>query len=158
MSSRQRRSCIRAKHPFHVWPGGFSFARIVLVPHGGVFSQKCVSSVSAVCQQCVSGVSMPSSLTRRYSAAFLWLRTEELRTQKLKSLLLRTQSLKVLLLKPGVGQYKAIHATLTARDFFLAYVYPSSPVTCIFSKTSPNFFRVDLQNKIGHPAGCRFPC
>ena len=33
---------------------------------------------------------------------------------------MRTQSLKVLPLKPGVGQYIAMHATLTARDFFLA--------------------------------------
>ena len=40
--------------------------------------------------------------------------------QTLKSYLLRTQSLKVLLLKPKIGQYAAIHATLTARDFFLA--------------------------------------
>ena len=44
-----------------------------------------------------------------------------LRTQKLKSYLLRTQSSKVLPLKPGVGQYIDIHATLTAKDFFLAY-------------------------------------
>ena len=51
----------------------------------------------------------------------------ELRTQKLKSHLVRTQSLNVLPLKPGVGQHIAIHATLTARDFFLAYFYPSSP-------------------------------
>ena len=60
--------------------------------------------------------------------------------QKLKSRLLRTQSLKVFLLKPGVGQYIAIHATLTGRGFFLAYFYPSGPYTCIFSKTSPEFF------------------
>ena len=60
--------------------------------------------------------------------------------QKLMSYLVRTQSLNVLPLKPGVGQYIAIHATLTARDFFPAYFYPSGPVTCIFSKTSPNFF------------------
>ena len=58
----------------------------------------------------------------------------ELRTQKLKSHLLRTQSLNVLPFKPGVGQYIAIHATLTARDFFLASFYPSGPFTCIFSK------------------------
>ena len=45
----------------------------------------------------------------------------ELRTQKLKSHLVRTQNLNVLPLKPGVGQYIAIHATLTAMDFFLAY-------------------------------------
>ena len=95
-------------------------------------------------------------------------RSGELRTQKLKSHLMRTQSLNVLPLKPGVGQYIAIHATLTARDFFLAYFYTSGPFTCIFSKTSPKFplcwlwlthgSCVSLQNKIGHPAGCRFPC
>ena len=64
----------------------------------------------------------------------------ELRMQKLKSHLVRTHRLNVLPLKPGVGQYIAIHATLTAWDFFLAYFYPSSPFTCIFSKTSPDFF------------------
>ena len=73
----------------------------------------------------------------------------------------KPQSLKVLSLKPGVGQYLAKHATLTARDFFLAnFLY-------FFSKTSPEFFLltvanigsfVGLQNKIGHPAGCRFSC
>ena len=66
-------------------------------------------------------------------------RSGELRTQKLKSHLVRTQSLNVLPLKPGVGQYIAIHAALTARDFFLAYFYPSGPFICIFSKTSPDF-------------------
>ena len=66
-------------------------------------------------------------------------RIGELRTQKLKSHLVRTQSLNVLPLKPGVGLYLAIHATLTARDFFLAYFYPPGPFTCIFSKTSPDF-------------------
>ena len=40
----------------------------------------------------------------------------ELRTQKVKSHLVRTQSLNVFPLKPGVGQYIAKHATLTARD------------------------------------------
>ena len=43
-------------------------------------------------------------------------------------------------LKPRIGQYIGLHFTLTARDFFLAYFYPSGPFTCIFSKTSPNFF------------------
>ena len=47
----------------------------------------------------------------------------ELRTQKSNSHLVRTQGLNVLPLKPGVGQYNiVIHSTLTARDFFLAYV------------------------------------
>ena len=66
-------------------------------------------------------------------------RSGELRTQKLKSHLVRTQSLNVLPLKLGVGQYIATHATLTARDFFLAYSYPFGPFTCIFSKTFPDF-------------------
>ena len=63
----------------------------------------------------------------------------EPRTQKLKSHPMRTQSLKVLLFKPGVDQYFAVHAALTARDFFLANFDPSCPFTCIFSKTSPKF-------------------
>ena len=50
-------------------------------------------------------------------------RSGELRTQKLKSHLVRTQSLNVLPLKPGVGQYIAIHATLTAREFFLSCLF-----------------------------------
>ena len=51
------------------------------------------------------------------------LRSGELRTQKLKSHLVRTQSLNVLPLKPGVSQYIAIHATLTARDFFRSCLF-----------------------------------
>ena len=66
-------------------------------------------------------------------------RSGEQRTQKLKSHLVRTQNLNVLPFKPGAGQYIAIHATLTARDFFPAYFYPSGPFTCIVSKTSLNF-------------------
>ena len=89
-------------------------------------------------------------------------RSWELRTQKLKSPLFRTQSLKVLPLKPGVGQYIAIHATLTAKDFFFAYFYPSGPFTGNFSQNLSRFFPVlavahagscvGPQNKIGHPA------
>ena len=48
----------------------------------------------------------------------------ELQTQKLKSHLVRTKSLRVFPVKPGVGQYIAIHATLTARDFFLISTLP----------------------------------
>ena len=66
-------------------------------------------------------------------------RSGELRMQKLKSSLMRTQSLNVLPFKPGVGHYIAMHATLTARDFLLAYLYPSGSFTYIFSKTSPHF-------------------
>ena len=54
-------------------------------------------------------------------------RSRELRMQKLKSHLVRTQSLNVLPLKPGVSQYIAIHATLTAKDFFLVNFYPFGP-------------------------------
>ena len=57
-------------------------------------------------------------------------RSGELRTQKLKSHLLRTQSLNVLLLKPGVGQYIALHATITARDFSHAYFIFSGQFIC----------------------------
>ena len=93
---------------------------------------------------------------------------EELRTQKLKSHFMRTQSSKFLLLKSGVGQYIAMHATLTPRDFSLANFYPSGPFTCIFFQNLSRVFPVlavantdscvGPQNKIGHPAGCRFPC
>ena len=54
--------------------------------------------------------------------------------------------LKVLPLKPGVGQYIAIHATLTASNFFLVYFYPSGPFICIFSKTCPDFSCVGCAN------------
>ena len=74
-----------------------------------------------------------------YQSTFtsFYFRSEKLWTQKLKSHLLRTQSLMVLPLKPGVSQYIAIHATLTARNFFLAYFYPSGPFTCIFFPKPP---------------------
>ena len=81
---------------------------------------------------CISFWKSPSALI--YSPC-----SGELRTQKLKSHLVRTQSLNVLPLKPGVGQYTATHAPLIARDFFLAYFYPSGPFICIFSKTFPDF-------------------
>ena len=80
---------------------------------------------------------------RKYQFHF-WQHTRsgELRAQKLKSHLMRTQNLNVLYLKPGVGQNTAIHATLTARDFFLACFCPSGPFTCIFSQTSPDLICV----------------
>ena len=64
----------------------------------------------------------------------------ELWTQKLKLHLMRTLSLQVLPWKPGVGQYIAMHALLTAGDFFLSNVYPFGPFACIFSRTSSKFF------------------
>ena len=61
----------------------------------------------------------------------------------------------------------AIHATLTARDFFLAYFYSSGPFTCIFPKPLLFLFPalavantdscVGPQSKIGHPVRCRLP-
>ena len=80
-----------------------------------------------------------STSTGRFSTSFVEPRSGELRTQKLRSHLVRTQSLNVLPLKPGVGQYIAINATLTARDFFLVYFYPSGPFTCIFPNPLPIF-------------------
>ena len=73
------------------------------------------------------------------NSSYVVARSGELRTQKSKSHLVRTQSLNVLSLNPGVGQYIAIHDTLTARDFFLANFYPSGPFTCIFSKPLSKF-------------------
>ena len=73
-----------------------------------------------------------------FSVVLTGSRSGELRTQKLKSILVRRKSLNVLPLKPGVGQYIDTYATLTAREFFLVYFYPSGPFSCIFSKTSLN--------------------
>ena len=52
----------------------------------------------------------------------------------------RTQSLEVFPLKLGVGQYIAIHATLTASDFFLLF-FPTLPVhsPAFFPKPLPIF-------------------
>ena len=70
----------------------------------------------------------------------LWPRSGELQTQKLKCHLMRTQSLNILPLKPGVGQHIAMHATLTARDFFLANSHPLRSIHRHFFQTSPKFF------------------
>ena len=85
-------------------------------------------------QACTERATFPAQIILRTP------RSGELRAQKLKSHLVRTQSLNVLPLKPGEGQYIAVHATLTARDFFLAYFYPSDPFTRIFFKACPDFF------------------
>ena len=60
-------------------------------------------------------------------------RSGELRTQKLKSPLVRTQSLNVLPLKPGVGQYIALHAMLSSLLIFILPVHS----TALFSKPLP---------------------
>ena len=66
--------------------------------------------------------------------------------------------------KPGVVQYVAIRATVTARDFSLAIFHPSGPLTCIFSKSlhptkfCPLFAVANISscigphNEKGHPA------
>ena len=95
--------------------------------------------------------------TTTTATIILVLASGELRTQKLKSHLVRTQTLNVLPFKPGVGQYIAIHATLTAREFFLISTLPVHS-SAFFPKPLPIFSCVGLQNEIGHPAGCRFPC
>ena len=72
----------------------------------------------------------------------VWPHSGELQTQKLKSHLVRTQSLNILPLKPGAGQYIAIHAMLTARDFFFANFYPSGHSPVFFPKPLLIFSRV----------------
>ena len=59
--------------------------------------------------------------------------------QKLKSHLMTTQSLNVVPLKARVGKYIAIHAALTARDFFLIFTLPVH-LSAFFYKISPDFF------------------
>ena len=88
--------------------------------------------------------------------------------QKLKSHFMRTQSSKFLPLKSGVGQYIAMHATLTPRDFSLANFYPSGPFTCIFFQNLSQVFSVlavantgscvGPKNEKGQRVGCGFPC
>ena len=92
------------------------------------------------------------------SAVFVCVpRDGELRTQKLKSNLMRTQSLKVLPLKPGVGQYIAMHAMLTSRDFVLAIFSTHLHFFQSLSRVIPLLAVantgscVDEHNKIGHP-------
>ena len=105
-----------------------------------VLSCVLVTRIQSVCLS--SGYIEPLLLASSLYACYQGIlrpRSGELWTQKLKSHLVRTQSLNVLPLKTGVGQYIAMHATLTARNFFLAYFYPSGLFTCIFSKPSPDF-------------------
>ena len=51
---------------------------------------------------------------------------------EIKSHLLRTHGSKIPTLKPGVDQYIAMHAALTARDFFPANFYSPGPFICNF--------------------------
>ena len=115
-----------------------------------------VDSVMAVVYCCFCVVTVPVP------------RSGELRTQKLKFKLVRTQ-LKRSPFKPGVGQYIAMHATLTARYLFLPRLF--LPFWSIHLHSFQNLSRFFLcwlwlthgvcvgpQNKLSHPAGCRFPC
>ena len=71
-------------------------------------------------------------------------------------------------IKVQSGENTELTATLSARDFLLAYLYPSSPFTCIFFQNLSRFFLcwlwlthgscVGPQNEIRHPARGRFPC
>ena len=86
---------------------------------------------------------------------------------EIKDHLLGIQSSTVLPLKPGVGQNIAMHASATARDFFLANFCPPVPVIFIFFQNLSRFcfFYVLVvadanscavpQNEIGHPALCQ---
>ena len=57
---------------------------------------------------------------------------------------------------------------INCQGFLPCLFLPFRPFTCIFFQTSPEFFLCKLwltrgscvgpQNKIGHLAGCRFPC
>ena len=64
--------------------------------------------------------------------------------------------------------YIALHASLTARDFFLDNFFLFGSFTCIFFQNLSRVFPVlavantesceGPKNKIGHTAGCRVPC
>ena len=69
-------------------------------------------------------------------------RSGELRTQKLKSHLVRTQSSNVLPFKPGVGQYIAIHATLTAKGVLPCLFLPFQSIHLHFFQNLSQFFPV----------------
>ena len=84
-----------------------------------------------------------SSLVESESIAMLpEPRSGELRTQKIKSHLMRTQSLNVLPLKPGVGQYIAIHATLIS-SLLISTLPIHSPA--FFSKNLSRVLKCDKE-------------
>ena len=93
--------------------------------------------------------------------------SREFKTQKLKSHLMRTQSLKVLPFKSRVGQYIAMYATLLPgiSSLLISTLPVHSPAFCQnLSRVLPVLVVANTgscvgpQNKIGHPAECRFPC
>ena len=113
------------------------------------------SRVSQRCQHTMVHVSLcPHAVEPTSHCAFVSLHLDiaaapfhsgELWTRKLKSHLLRTQSLKILPLKPGVGQYIAIHAMLPPgiSSLLISTLPVHSPA--FFSKTSPEFFLCSLR-------------
>ena len=54
------------------------------------------------------------------------------------------RKLKVLPLEPGVDQYIAIHATITAKDFFFAYFYLPVQSSAFFPKPLQIFPVLDV--------------
>ena len=100
----------------------------------------------------ICSITIPSLVTKCFVAQKIspgQLRSGELRTQKLKSHLVRTHSLNVLPLKPGVGQYITIYATLTARDFLLAYFYTSGFTASTRNRTR-HAFTASTRNRTRH--------
>ena len=95
-------------------------------------------------------------------------RSGEPRTQKLKSHLVRTQSLNVLPLNSGVGQYIAIHCYAYCQVFIPCLFPHFRSAHLHFFLNLSRFFPVlamgntssfvGPQDKIGHPAWCKFPC
>ena len=147
-----------------VWPSEFLTGHCD--PHLKFMLGALMIAADISCNQWMCTIILKGLFWMSQSFPVLWPHSGELRTKKVPSD--ENTELKGSPFKAGVGQYIAMLATLTARDFFLADFYPSGPFTCIFSKSSSDFFPVlavastgccvGPQNKIGHPAGCRFLC
>ena len=145
---------------FHTWESDWSISSSASIMRHE--EQYCLSCLAKVTDAVYHVLICACVCICVYGFIFLP-RSGELRPQKLKSHLLRAQKLKVLPLKPRVGQYIAIHATLTARDSTLLVstlpvcspaFYPNFsrafPVLCVANTGSC----VGPLNKIGHPAHC----
>ena len=75
-------------------------------------------------------VFLSATLTPQWGAAFAEIKVSSGENTELKGSPFKTWSRSVY----------CHPCTFTARDFFLANFYPSGPFTCLFSKTSPEFF------------------
>ena len=130
-----------------------SISVLQLLPGYSYLSQDLLGYVSIAGGYLVNCICGARLLVYRWCVAPQWWGAAD---AEIKSHLLRTQSSNVL------------PATLTARDFFLAYFYLSSPFIYIFFQNLSLFFLywlwlahgscVGPQNKIGHHARGRFPC